>query len=122
MKVLIVDDEVSLVSTIVERLEIRNVEAVGVHSGDEALAKIAKTSFDIIILDVRLKGESGVEIMKKIKMINSEIPVILLTGHMSPETSEEGLKAGAIDCIIKPIDLDKLIVKMKEAIALYRKQ
>ena len=71
------------------------------------------------MLDIKLKGEDGVEVMKRIKQIKSNLPVILLTGHMSKETNEEGLKAGAIDYIIKPINIDDLIVKLQEAVALY---
>ncbi len=121
LKVLIVDDEDDLVSTLVERLELRGVDAVGVNSGDHAIEQIRNASFDIVVLDVKLKGEDGVEVMKRIKEIHPTLPVILLTGHMSPEASEEGFKAGAIDYLIKPINLDDLIVKMNEAISLYRK-
>ena len=72
-----------------------------------------------MVLDIRMPGEDGVTIMKKIKEIHADLPVILLTGHMCKETSEAGMKAGAIDYIIKPVDIDLLIQKMKEAIALY---
>lgn len=121
MKVLIVDDEIDLVSTIVERLEIRGVEATGVCQGSVALEKVSNEEFDIVVLDVKLKGEDGVEIMKKIKAVKPDLPVILLTGHMSPETSDEGFKAGAIDYVLKPINLDDLLVKMNEAIDVMRK-
>ena len=119
MKVLIVDDEEDLIVTLVERLEIRGFEAVAVQTGIEALEQIQNNPFDVVVLDIKLKGEDGVEVMKRIKQIKSNLPVILLTGHMSKETNEEGLKAGAIDYIIKPINIDDLIVKLQEAVALY---
>jgi DNA-binding response OmpR family regulator len=119
MKVLIVDDEEDLIVTLVERLEIRGFEAVAVQTGKAALEQIQNHPFDVVVLDIKLKGEDGVEVMKRIKQIKNNLPVILLTGHMSKETNEEGLKAGAIDYIIKPINIDDLIVKLKEAVALY---
>ncbi len=119
MKVLIVDDEEDLIVTLVERLEIRGFEAVAVQTGKAALEQIQDNPFDVVVLDIKLKGEDGVEVMKHIKQIKSNLPVILLTGHMSKETNEEGLKAGAIDYIIKPINIDDLIVKLQEAVALY---
>ncbi len=119
-RVLIIDDEEELVSTLVERLEIRGCEAVGVHCGKEAIERLGESQFDVVILDVRLPGENGVEIMRNIKCIHQDLPVILLTGHMCQETSEEGMRAGAIDYIIKPININELIKKMKEAIAARR--
>jgi DNA-binding NtrC family response regulator len=116
-RVLIVDDEVDLLSTLVERLEFRGIEAVGVQSGAQALAQIAKQEFDVVVEDVKLKGEDGVEVMKRIMQMRPDLPVILLTGHMSPETSVEGYQAGASDYVLKPINLEDLIVKMQEAIA-----
>jgi DNA-binding response OmpR family regulator len=119
MKVLIVDDEEDLIVTLVERLEIRGFEAVAVQTGNAAVEQIQNHPFDVVVLDIKLKGEDGVEVMKRIKQIKNNLPVILLTGHMSKETNEEGLKAGAIDYIIKPINIDDLIVKLQEAVALY---
>jgi DNA-binding NtrC family response regulator len=120
-RVLIVDDEEDLLSTLVERLEFRGIETVGVQTGTQALAEIAKQEFDIVVQDVKLKGEDGVEVMKRIKQVRPNLPVILLTGHMSQETSREGLQAGAIDYVLKPINLEDLIVKMQEAIATHRR-
>jgi DNA-binding NtrC family response regulator len=122
MKILIVDDEVDLVSTLVERLEIRGIEAIGVQTGAQALEQVQTNAFDVVIQDVKLKGEDGVEVMQRIKHIKPDLPVILLTGHMSAEASEEGFRAGAIDYLIKPISLDDLILKMKAAIAVYVKK
>jgi len=115
-KILLVDDEEDLTSTLVERLHIRGFEATAVQTGDEALRQIGNHHFDVVVLDIKLKGEDGVEVMKQIKQIRPDLPVILLTGHMSKEANEEGLKAGAIDYIIKPIHIDDLIVKLREAV------
>ncbi len=120
IRVLIVDDEVELVETLVERLELRGYEPAGVHTGDEAVDRVKTEPYDVVVLDVKLRGESGVDVMKRIKQIKPDLPVLLLTGHMSQETSEECLKAGALDYLIKPIQIDRLIEKLNEAIRLYR--
>ena len=119
MNILMVDDEVDLTATLVERLGIRGFEAEAVQTGSEALERIRNGHFDVVVLDIKLKGEDGVEVMKQIKQIKQDLPVILLTGHMSKEANEEGLKAGAIDYIIKPIDIDNLIIKLRAAVAAF---
>jgi DNA-binding response OmpR family regulator len=119
LKILIVDDEVDLSATLVERLGIRGFDAVAVETGAQALEQVRKNKFDVIVLDIKLKGEDGVDVMKQIKQIKENLPVILLTGHMSREANEEGLKAGAIDYILKPIDIEDLVIKLREAVALY---
>ena len=120
LTILIVDDELDLAVTLVERLDIRGFKAVAVQTGDAAIEQVRQTRFDVVVLDIKLKGEDGVDVMKRIKQINAKLPVILLTGHMSKETNEEGLKAGAIDYLIKPINIEDLVVKLREAVALYR--
>ncbi|RJO63460.1 MAG: response regulator [Myxococcales bacterium] len=122
INVLLVDDEEELISAVAERLEIRGFHAVGVLSGEEALSRIRQEPFDVVVLDVKMPGEDGVEVMKRIKQIRGNLPVLLLTGHMSEETSARGLQAGAIDYIIKPINIEDLIEKIREAIAVYRKR
>ena len=118
LKVLIVDDEVDLSATLVERLDIRGFDAIAVETGEQAMKQVRDNIFDVVVLDIKLKGEDGLDVMKQIKQVNKSLPVILLTGHMSKEANEEGLKAGAIDYIIKPIDIEDLIAKLKEAVAL----
>jgi DNA-binding NtrC family response regulator len=120
-RVLIVDDEEELLSTLVERLEFRGIDAVGVLNGTQALAEIGQREFDIVVLDVKLKGEDGVNLMKKIEKVRPNLPTILLTGHMSPGANKKGLQAGAADYVLKPTNLEDLIRKMKEAIANHRK-
>lgn len=119
LKILLVDDEEDLTATLVERLDIRGFKAVAVQTGEEALEQIRDNNFDVVVLDIKLKGEDGVDVMKRIKQIKVDLPVILLTGHMSKEASEEGLEAGAIDYIIKPIDIEDLILKLREAVAAF---
>ena len=116
LNILLVDDETDLTTTLVERLSIRGFRATAVQTGDEALAAIRGNPFDVVVLDIKLKGEDGLDVMKKIKQIDKQLPVILLTGHISKEASDEGFEAGAIDYIIKPIDIEEFIIKLRRAV------
>jgi DNA-binding response OmpR family regulator len=115
LNILLVDDETDLTATLVERLSIRGFRATAVQTGDEALAAIRGNSFDVVVLDIKLKGEDGLDVMKKIRQTDKTLPVILLTGHMSKEASDEGFEGGAIDYVIKPIDIEEFILRLRKA-------
>ncbi|MBI5526109.1 MAG: response regulator [Deltaproteobacteria bacterium] len=117
LRVLIVDDEEELVATLVERLEIRGHSPVGVLSGAEALKRAEAEEFDVVVLDIKMPGEDGVEVMKRLKRLRAGLPIILLTGHMSEETSDRGIQAGATEYVIKPVNIDDLVEKLRSAVA-----
>jgi len=111
-KVLVVDDEIDFLETIVNRLERRKLSAIGVHSGEEAVALVKEQSFDVIILDMKMPGGmDGIEALREIKKIQPLVEVLLLTGHASVETSIEGMKLGAFDYCLKPIKFEELLQK-----------
>ena len=115
-QVLVVDDEEDFLETIVARLLRRQIGAVGVRSGEEALQEMGKKSYDVVILDIKMPGGmDGIETLREIKRIQPLAEVILLTGHASVETSIEGMKLGAFDYLLKPIKLEDLLVKVGEA-------
>ena len=114
--ILVVDDEVDFLETLVKRLQKRNIDTVGVTSGEEALAALEKRRFDVIILDIKMPGGmDGIEALREIKRLQPLTEVILLTGHGSMETSIEGMKLGAFDYLLKPVKLEDLMVKLGEA-------
>lgn len=114
-KVLVVDDEGDFLETIVNRLNKRGICAKGVLSGKEALGILENEDFDLVILDVKMPGIDGIEVLKRIKMRWPEIEVIMLTGHASIELGIEGMEYGAYDYIIKPTKLEDLLEKMDKA-------
>ncbi len=116
LKVLVVDDEEELVSTLGERLMLRGIEADGVFTGADAVRRVAEKDFDVVILDVKMPRMDGLEVMKKIREIRPHLKVILLTGRGSEKESEIGLEQGAFAYLVKPIDIEDLIGKMKEAV------
>ena len=114
-RLLIVDDEEDLMRTIVNRLNKRNFEATGVLSGEEALETIKKETFDIVVLDVKMPGISGIETLRELKKIDPEIEVILLTGHASVDAAVDGMKLGAYEFLMKPCKIEELIEKIDRA-------
>lgn len=115
IQVLLVDDEEDLSSVLAERLEIRGFAAVGVISSDEALKLIEQRKFDVVVVDVKMPGIGGLELMRRIKKSNPDTQVILFTGHGSHKEGEQGISEGAFDCLIKPIKIEDLALKIEKA-------
>jgi DNA-binding response OmpR family regulator len=116
LRVLVIDDEEELVSTLVERMMLRNIDAHGALTAREALRRLQEQDIDVVILDVMMPGMDGLELLKKIKKEYPSTQVILLTGRGSEKESEIGLAEGAFDYLIKPINIEDLIERMKQAV------
>ena len=114
-KVLLVDDEEEFVSALSERLMLRGIEVDSALNGEEALARLAQREFEVVILDVLMPGLGGLEVLKQIKSTHPNTQVILLTGHGSTKEGIEGMRLGAFDYLIKPVDIEDMLEKMKEA-------
>lgn len=114
-RILMVDDEEDLVRVLVNRLIKRNFEATGVLSGEEALEIIKKETFDIVVLDVKMPGLSGIQTLRELKKIDAGIEVILLTGHASVDAALDGMKLGAYEYLMKPCKIEELIEKIEGA-------
>ena len=115
LKILIVDDEEDLTSTMVDRLELRGFQVESATSGIEALQRVTETDFGVLVLDVKMPGVDGLQVMAEVKRRQLDLPVILLTGHGSTRDAERGLREGAFDYLMKPIDIDTLVEKIRSA-------
>jgi len=109
LRVLIVDDEEELVSALAERLNLRGFQAKGVTNGSHALAYLKDTPCDVVLLDVKMPGLGGLEVIKRIKEDQPAVQVILLTGHSSSQDAERGMQLGAFDYLMKPVRIDELV-------------
>lgn len=115
INVLIVDDEIEFAATLVARLKLRKYMSRMAISGEAALAAIEKELPDVIVLDLKMPDLDGIELLAQLKATHPKIEVIILTGHGSFETGREGMELGAFDYIMKPVDLNLLLVKIKDA-------
>jgi DNA-binding NtrC family response regulator len=116
-RVLLVDDEKGFVDTMAKRLENRGY-AVGVaYDGPQALEALDEGDifFDVVVLDVKMPGMDGNEVLKRIKADHPLVEVVMLTGHATVESAIEGMKAGAFDYMMKPCNLDDLMDKIGDA-------
>jgi len=114
-KVLIIDDEREFTEALSERMETRGIKAVTAATGAEALGIVDKEKFDAVILDMVMPGMDGIETLKRLLEKNPDLQIILLTGHATVQTSVEAIKLGAADFLEKPVDIKKLMEKIKEA-------
>jgi DNA-binding NtrC family response regulator len=115
VRVLLVDDEVDFAETLAERLETRGFAVATAPSGEDALAKLRDSTFDVIVLDVVMPGLGGMETLREIKRLQPLVEVIMLTGHATVETAIEGMKHGAFDYLMKPTDTPDLVAKISAA-------
>lgn len=112
IRVLLVDDEEGFVDVLAKRLSRRNFKVTTAYNGAEAVKILRRADFDIAVLDLKMEGMDGIEVLKIFKIMTPDLPVIILTGHGSLASAEEGLKAGATDYISKPYEFEKLVEKI----------
>lgn len=115
INVLIVDDETEFLETVVKRLRKRNLTVSGVASGEAALKQLETNPAQVVVLDVKMPGMSGLDTLREIKKRYSGVEVIMLTGHASTEAALEGMAMGAFDYLMKPTQIDELVYKIQDA-------
>lgn len=109
LRILIVDDEEELVSALMERLNLRGFQAQGVTTGTAALEFLEGEECDVVLLDLKMPGLGGLEVIRRIKDMKPRLQVVLLTGHGSVKSVEDGMALGAFDYLMKPVKIDSLV-------------
>jgi len=112
--VLLVDDETVFVDALAERLETRGTEVVVAYDGDMALERLSE-NIHVVVLDVNLPGRSGLEVLDAIKERSSLVEVLMLTGQADVSTAVEGMKRGASDYLLKPVEIEVLAEAIRRA-------
>ncbi len=115
-KILVVDDEPDMIWAVTNVLLSENHSVVSVNSGEEALAKVKDLTIDLVLLDFRLPGMDGIQILEKIKQIRSDLPVIMVTGYGGIEEAVQSMKLGAAHYISKPFDNSQLVESVSKAL------
>lgn len=114
-QVLVVDDEEEFREMTIKRLLKRGIQCEGVENGLKAIDRVKRGDIDVVLLDVKMPGMDGVETLKVIKEIKPNIEVVMLTGHASVESGIDGIKYGAFDYLMKPMEFEPLVNKLTEA-------
>ena len=115
IKLLIVDDEVRFLDAIARRLSMRDFEVTKATNGAEALAAAASSKFDVALLDLKMPGMDGRQVLESLKAEHEFLEVIILTGHGSLDSAVECTKLGAFGYLPKPYEFDKLLETLKDA-------
>jgi two-component system, NtrC family, nitrogen regulation response regulator NtrX len=121
-KILLVDDEVSILHSLSGALRDEGYQVSMAHSGEEALEEAHHDMPDIVLLDVWMPGIDGLEVLERLKRLSAELPVIIISGHGNIETAVRATKLGAFDFVEKPLSLDRILVSIQNALQFQRLQ
>jgi len=116
-RVLLVDDEEEFVRALAKRLTAKGLIVEVSGDGESAVEKVRQSNFHAIVLDLAMPGIDGLETLKRLREVNPDLQVILLTGHGSIRSGVEAMKVGATDFLEKPAEFPELLAKIREAIA-----
>lgn len=115
-KILVIDDERAIRNTLKEILEMESHEVETAENGRIALDKAKQQQFDLIFSDIKMPEMDGMELLTALREAEIDCPVVMISGHGTIETAVECIKKGAFDFIIKPIDLNRLLITTKNAL------
>jgi DNA-binding NtrC family response regulator len=114
-KVLLVDDEQEFIETLSERLRLRDLEAKTALDGEQALEAVQDDEPDVMLLDLKMPGMDGMEVLRKVKKAYPGVQVVMLTGHGTDKDEEQAKRLGAYAYLQKPVDLERLVVTLRDA-------
>ncbi len=115
-KILIVDDERSIRNTLKDILSYENYQVSLAENGMEAIKMVNDNEFDVILCDIKMPEMDGIEVLEKLQEIAFDVPVIMISGHGNIDTAVEAIKKGAFDFIEKPLDLNRILITIKNAL------
>jgi DNA-binding response OmpR family regulator len=115
IKVLLVDDEQTFVQTLSERLQMRDLQNETAFDGEQALSFVDSKEPDVMVLDLKMPGIDGMEVLRRVKKKFPSIQVIILTGHGTDRDEDESRRLGVFDYLKKPVDIEILVKRIKEA-------
>ncbi len=115
-RILVIDDEQSIRNSLKEVLEYEKYEVDLATEGREALEMFEKNQYDVVLCDIKMPKMDGIEVLEEIYRQTTDIPVIMISGHGNIDTAVESIKKGAYDFIEKPLDLNRLLITIKNAL------
>jgi len=118
--ILVIDDEPNILTTVRRSLELEGYQVVVASGGAAGLAKLAEHDVDLVLLDVMMPGETGLEVLPKLRAAKPDVIVVMMSGNASIETAVHATKAGALDFIEKPLSGDKLLLTVQNALSYAR--
>ena len=114
-RILVIDDERSIRNTLKDILEFEKYQVEIAEDGFKALELLKTNDFDVILCDIKMPGMDGIEVLQKVEEIKPDTPVVMISGHGNIDTAVESIKKGAFDFIEKPLDLNRLLITLRNA-------
>lgn len=114
-KILVIDDERSIRSTLKDILEYEKYQVDLAEDGQQGIDLVRKNEYDIVLCDIKMPGMDGIEVLEKIQILAPDVPVVMISGHGNIDTAVESIKKGAFDYIEKPLDLNRLLITIRNA-------
>lgn len=115
-KILVIDDERSIRNTLKEVLEYENHQVELAADGLEGLETYKKGGFDVVLCDIKMPNMDGMEVLEKLFELGNDVPVVMISGHGNIDTAVEAIKKGAFDFIEKPLDLNRLLITIRNSL------
>jgi len=115
IKVLLVDDEDEFVKSLSERIKMRDLDAGVALNGEQALEIVDEEIPDVMVLDLKMPGIDGMEVLRRVRKSYPDVQVIMLTGHGSEKDKKEARRLGAFEYLQKPTGINKLVETIKKA-------
>ena len=115
IKILLVDDEKDFVQALADRMKMRDLKSDVALNGEQALEIVEDEIPDVMVLDLKMPGIDGMEVLRRVKKTYPDVQVIILTGHGTESDEKEARKLGAYDYLQKPADIDTLVQKIQKA-------
>jgi two-component system, NtrC family, nitrogen regulation response regulator NtrX len=116
-RILVIDDEAAIRDSLKMTLEYEGYECIGAATGQEGLALVEREAPDLVLLDVKMPGMDGIEVLERIRSLNDALPVVVVSGHGTISTAVEATKKGAFDFIEKPFASERVLVSLRNALA-----
>lgn len=114
-KILVIDDERAIRNSLKEILEYEKHEVDVAEDGESGIEQFQKGAYDVVLCDIKMPQMDGIEVLDKLQDLSSETPVIMISGHGNIDTAVEAIKKGAYDFIEKPLDLNRILITIRNA-------
>jgi two-component system, NtrC family, nitrogen regulation response regulator NtrX len=115
-RILVVDDEKSIRNTLKDVLEYEKYEVFLAEDGASGIDLFAQDAFDVVLCDIKMAKMDGIEVLQKLLEISTDVPVIMISGHGNIDTAVDSIKKGAFDFLEKPLDLNRLLITIRNAL------
>ena len=114
LRVMLVDDEAGFLEVMKKRLSRRELDVVTARTGSDAIQRMRDQEFDVAVVDLKMEDMDGIELLRILRLMDPELPVLMLTGHGSMQAAREGMALGAVHYLAKPCDLDELVAHIRK--------